>query len=327
MPTTIFTTFDNDTTTIDRSYTFTVKARDQYGFSAITRDFTINVSTPNNKLYSSLSVRPFLDLEQRASFKDFVNDSVIFTPESVYRPNDPSFGIQQQLKMIIFGGIETKEAAEFVSAINLNHKRKRFKFGELKKAYALYPGTNNVVYEVIYIEVVDPLEVDKKYLASRFYEDAPDPNVITVDSSNNFYSRDPSILGITSDPFGRRPDPKITADQTNLEASDPNLHYSFPNSVSIWRKRIKNLGAVERNYLPLWMRSIQPGTKEELGFTLGAPICFCLPGKADDIMLNIKYSGFDFKTLDYTVDRYIIDAVAGSTSDKYLVFKNDRNTI
>jgi hypothetical protein len=330
----IFTTFDNDTTTIDRSYTFVAKAKDQYGYSATTREFTINVSTPNNKLYSSISVRPFLDQEQRASFKTFINNSTIFPPSSIYRPSDSSFGLQQQLKMAIYSGIETRDAAAFVSAIGLNHKRKRFAFGDVKKAYAIYPGTKTVVYEVIYVEMVDPLEPRKQVLNNSVLEEYVDPHVIRVDSSNNFYSRETDILNITSDPYGSRPDPLITIDRTNYHASDPNNRYSYPNSVSIWRNRLKiwkddnNVGFdTERNYLPLWMRSIQPGTKEELGFVLGIPICFCLPGKADDILLNIKYSGFDFKTLDYTVDRYVIDSVEGLTADKYLVFKNDRNTI
>jgi hypothetical protein len=47
-----------------------------------------------------------------------------------------------------------------------------------------------------------------------------------------------------------------------------------------------------------------------------------------DIKNYIKNSAdFDFKLLDYTVDRYIIDSVTGEYTDKYLVFRNDRTTI
>jgi hypothetical protein len=75
------------------------------------------------------------------------------------------------------------------------------------------------------------------------------------------------------------------------------------------------------------MRSIQPGAKQQLGFKLAVPLCYCKPGTADDIILNIKFSGIDFKTLDYTIDRYIIDSVEGYSSDKYLVFKNHSTTV
>ena len=331
---TIFTTFDGDSTTVDRSYTFVAKAQDQYGYSASTREFTINVSTPNNKLYSNLTVRPFLPLNQRAIFQTFVNDSLIFTPSSIYRPNDPEFGIQTTLKMIAYAGIETKDAGTYVSAMGLNHKRKRFNFGSVKKAYGIYPGTTDVVYEVVYVEIVDPLEPNSKVLPKKITDIVADPRTITIDSSNNFWSRDEDILNITNDPFGSRPDPRLSIDQTNLNVSDLHGTSIYPNSIHNWRSNLKKWEddagdgfATERNYLPLWMRSIQPGTKRELGFTLGVPICYCVPGAADDIILNIKNSGFNFKQLDYTVDRYTIDAVTGYTNDKYLVFKNDRNTI
>jgi hypothetical protein len=83
----------------------------------------------------------------------------------------------------------------------------------------------------------------------------------------------------------------------------------------------------ERNYMPLWMRSIQPGGTQELDYVAAVPLCYCKPGGADAILLNIKNSQFDFKLLDYTIDRYIIDSVDGDYTDKYLVFRNDRTTI
>jgi hypothetical protein len=75
------------------------------------------------------------------------------------------------------------------------------------------------------------------------------------------------------------------------------------------------------------MRSIPLGAKEQLGYVLCMPLCFCKPGTASTILLNIKYSGFDFKTIDYTVDRFTISAITGDTTDKYLVFRNDRITV
>ena len=57
------------------------------------------------------------------------------------------------------------------------------------------------------------------------------------------------------------------------------------------------------------------------------PLCYCKPGTADDILLNIKNRNFDFKQIDFVIDRYIIDSVTGYSADKYIVFKNDRTTI
>jgi hypothetical protein len=93
------------------------------------------------------------------------------------------------------------------------------------------------------------------------------------------------------------------------------------------RRRIKSVGDRDRSFLPLWMRSIQENSYTELDWVPAVPLCFCKPGGADEIILNIKNNGFDFKLLDYTIDRYIIDSVEGHYEDKYLVFRNDRTTI
>jgi hypothetical protein len=321
----VFTTFDNDETTIDRIYTFTVEARDQFGVSAVSRTFSLLVNTPNQLMYSNIKVKPFLKVEQRTVWKDFINDTNVFTPSSIYRTNDPEFGLQTSLSMIMYAGIETTQAAAYVGAVGLNHKRKRFQFGSVKTAVAYIPGTTTPVYEVVYVEILDPLEPDGKRLPSKLNLQTQNTTIKT-DSSLDFWSTDISKMSIAGPDTGR-PEPIITVDSQGYYSSNSNPSTYFPNSSSIWRERISSIGASERNYLPLWMRSIQPGTRSELGFKLAVPLCYCKVGTSADILLNIKYSGFDFKQLDYTVDRYIIDAVEGDATDKYLVFRNDRITI
>jgi hypothetical protein len=266
--------------------------------------------------------------EKRSKLNTFLNNSNIFPASSIYRPNDLNFGIQRDLTMTVYSGIETKTAGQYVSAMGLNHKKKRFVFGDIKVAKAKITGTNDVVYEIIYVEMIDPLEKGKTYLSASLKGLARDPKTITVDSSNALWAgrENPTLLQRT-DPFAPRPDNRITIDQTNLLVSDSNPTKRFPSSISLWRKQLATVGSTERNYLPLWMRSIQDESKQELGFVLAVPICYCKPGTSADVLLNIKYSKFDFKDLDYTVDRYIIDSVTGSGDDKYLVFKDDRVTI
>lgn len=331
------TTFDSDTTTFDRVFTFTVEVRDQLGYSASTKTFSITIDTPNQLIYSNIRTKPFFKHSQREMWKDFINDSAIFTPANIYRPNDTNFGVQTEMSMLVYAGVETKEAAAYISAIGLNHKRKRFQFGAVKKAIAYLPGTYTPVYEVVYIQMVDPLEPNGKRLPNRITTPNRQVEPITIDSSTEiwqagFAQNDPNKAQKISDlerPLVNsvRPDPIITIDSQGYRISDPNAGDYFPNSITNWRERIRTVGAKERNYLPLWMRSIQPGSKQELDFQLAVPLCYCKTGGADDIILNIKFSGFDFKLLDYTADRYIIDSVEGETADKYLVFRNDRITV
>lgn len=334
-------TFDGGTTSLDRVYEFTVQARDQYGFSAIGRTFKIAIDTPNQKVFSNIKVKPFLKTSQRDLWRAFINNTSIFTPSSIYRPNDINFGIQTDLSMLVYAGIETRDAASYISAMGLNHKRKRFQFNNIKKATAYLPGTQTAVYEIVYVEMLDPLEANGKHLANKLTNLSKQPNKITVDNSNIIWSRNVNDLGINA-PNSIRPEPIMNVNSTGYEVSNPNVNEYFPSSISIWRERLKDWVdkdsngnavsfATERNYLPLWMRSIQPGTKEELDFQLAVPLCYCKVGTADDIILNIKNyvetTGFSFNKLDYTTDRYIIDSVEGQTQDKYLVFRNDRITI
>lgn len=327
-PTTIdnnTTYFDAEDTDFDKTYTFTVKARDVLGYSATTNTFKLTINIPSNTYYSNITARPFLKLDQRAAFKEFVNDSRIFDPSLIYRLGDSNFGVQRKLSTLIYAGIETREAVEYISAMGNNNKPKRFKLGEVKKAVAKEPGTNNVIYEVVYVELVDPLEKGKTHLPYRIATTPSNQNV-TVDNTNEFYNGPFN----TVNPFWKRPIPFYASiDRTDIIAGDAGTGVKFPSSISIWRKRLREIATArrERNYLPLWMRSIQPGSYVELDYVPAVVLCYCKPGAANDILLNIKNSGFDFKLLDYTIDRYIIDAVEGYYEDKYLVFRNDRTTI
>ena len=41
-------------------------------------------------------------------------------------------------------------------------KKKKYKFGAIKKAIAKNPGSNDTVYEVIYLDLIDPAEPDSR---------------------------------------------------------------------------------------------------------------------------------------------------------------------
>ena len=320
-------TFDNNTTTVDRVFVTTITARDQFNYSSITRDFTITVNTPNSVAYSNIITRPYLKTDQRTAFKAFISNSGIFPPESIYRTNDKNFGLQSELKMLVYAGIQTQLASAYVGAMGLNIKKKRFQFGNVKKAEAFDPITGALVYEVVYVQMLDPMEPNGVHLPLKVMSvPGLESDLITADNSTTFYTQRLSDLGIPN-PRNTRDIPEVTIDSTGYEISNPSPDTYFPSSITNWQTRLSGVGSTERNYLPLWMRSIPVGEKQQLGYTLSIPLCFCKPGTADTIILNIKYSGFDFKIIDYTVDRFIIDNVTGYSGDKYLVFKNDRITV
>ena len=148
--------FTTGETTFDRQFKFTIEARDRFGFTAIEKEFTLTVADLDNTTYTDIYARPLLPESQRSAFRNFTSNPEIFTPASIYRPNDPTFGVKTSFEMLVYAGIEAKKIENFVGAAAKNHKRKTYALSEIKSAKAIEPGTTDTVYEVIYIEVIDP---------------------------------------------------------------------------------------------------------------------------------------------------------------------------
>jgi len=290
------TSFDGATTSFDKVYTFTVKARDSANFSESTKTFTITVIADNTKTYANLYVKSLQNKQKRLAWYNFITDVTIFTPDDIYRYGDENFGIQTDLKMLVFAGIESTEAVKYVQAMSRNHYRKRLLFGNVKSAKAKDPITQETIYEVIYVEIVDPYEKDGKSISQ------------TIELPNTIKSK---VL-ISYDAI------KVSSDIPLV--SDSDHQRIFPNSIKNMRSRVRGVGDRDREFLPLWMRSIQDQATSETGFVKALTLCYANPGKSDAVIARIKASGFDFKTIDFEADRYIIDILDGEIEDKYLAF-------
>ena len=184
--------FDGGTTTIDKTYSFTVTAQDRFGFSAVSRTFNLTVTVEGSNTYSNLYVQPLLSESQRNYFNDFISDTSIFDLEKIYRPNDSKFGIQNKMKMLVYAGIEKKLVANYVTAVSSNHKRRRFNFGSIKVAQAKFAGTNTVAYEVVYIEVVDQKDSQNIKNSVR----VGNPNKIKINQTQLEVSDDATKLNV-----------------------------------------------------------------------------------------------------------------------------------
>ena len=191
---------DQNATRFDRTYKFTITAQDQFGFSAIDREFTITLADPDNKLYSNLYMAPMMTPEKRRSYSDIINNSSIFTPETLYRPNDANFGLQNTIKMLLYPGIESKHIREFVGSLSQNAKRKRYHLGKIKTAVAKTPGTQRVIYEIVYLEVIDP-QVSQKPIKTKKKIKIANKDKILINSTkytttNDLYDNDLYKLSI-----------------------------------------------------------------------------------------------------------------------------------
>lgn len=288
--------FDNGDTTFDRQFTFQIKARDAIQVAENIKTFTLTIDTSRPKTFANLYVKAFQSKDKRLAWYNFITDSSIFRENEIYRFGDPNFGIQNELKMLVFAGIESRDAQYFVQAMAKNHYRKQIRFGDVKYAVAKDQTTQTVLYEVVYVDIVDEFEKNGTSISSVV--ELPD-----YINSQVLVSYD--AIRVDSDiPF----------------VSDRDHQRLFPNSFKNMRRRIRDIGERYREFLPLWMRSIQPNTFVEPGYTKAVVLAYVKPGFAPNVISRIRSSGFDFKTLDFTADRYLIDALSGELENKYLAF-------
>jgi hypothetical protein len=289
-------TFDFETTTYDRKFVFKIKARDTSNFAEDIREFYIQVTADDTKTYANLFFKAFQNKEKRLKWYDFITDNNIFRIPEIYRYGDTNFGVQSELKILLYAGIESVRAVKYVQAMSRNHYRKQMRFGDVKYAVAKNPSTQQPIYEVVYVDIVDEYEKNGKSISK------------IIELRNDIESK---IL-ISYDSI------KVDSDVPLVSQRDHQR--IFPNSFKNMRSRIKEIGERDREFLPLWMRSIQPDSFVETGYVKALVLAFLNPGNAEATVSRIKTSGFDFKSIDFTVDRYLIDVLDGEIENKYLAF-------
>jgi hypothetical protein len=293
-------TFDGGSTTFDRKFIFDITARDSANVAASTRTFSFTVLTDNVITFANLYVKAFQTKEKRLLWSNFITDARIFKPSEIYRYGDPNFGIQTEIKMLVYAGIESVEAVKYVQAMSRNHNNKRLLFGDLKVALAKDLDTQEILYEAVYIELIDPMEKNGKSISQ------------TVDLPDNIESK--VLISYNA----------IKVDSDIPFVSDSDHQRIFPNSIKNMRRRIQTVGERDREFLPLWMRSIQNESTFETGYVKALVLCYTKPGQSFNIVSRInnkiKNEGVDFKLFDFTADRYIIDIINDKIEDKYLAF-------
>jgi hypothetical protein len=309
-------TAEESRTTFDRSFNFTVEASDRSTLSADTRQFTLVVDDSDPMEYTDVFIRPLPKVSIRAEFFNFINNPRIFTPSSLYRAADPRFGVQRRLESLMYAGVQLSEITKFVVATSKNFKRRSYMFGEVKSLTAKIPGTNTILYEVVYVELKDRNEptagetVDMARILTS--------NNIKVDSRN-------FVENINSEQFDdvfkfRVPiSNQIKVDSTHVDASQNANNKIYLSNITKMRNNISNIGTTNFQYLPLWMRSPQDDLTFP-GYSFVVPLCYCIPGTANDIILNINNSGFDFKQINYDIDRIYIKRTTDDTEESFILF-------
>jgi hypothetical protein len=102
----------------------------------------------------------------------------------------------------------------------------------------------------------------------------------------------------------------------------------YPGSIDNMRKQLGLIVLPDDNYvdineytLPMFMRTPQAGDYKPPGYLRVIPLCYALPGQGSRIVSRIKISGFDFKLLDFEIDRIIVQNSLDNSSAKYLIME------
>ena len=282
-------------TTGDKKFTFDISVRDTNGFINVKNTFTVKVVDDSYEPYENLFFTALNTDADRTSWRDFINDADIFTQDLIYRPFDWYHGIQEELRMLLITGLKAVNAEKFISEMSRNFYKKKILLGDLRTAQAIDPNTNKVVYEVLYLDVVDQMENA---------DGVPQSDSLDLSNSINspLYINDTDI---TCD------DITITCDQNDFQILFSN---AFDNMRSVLSTKITHTLAQLKS-LPLWMTSVQKNGAI-LGWIPAVSICFTVPNQAGQIKFNIEQSKFDFKQLSFEVDRLEWDSNLSATFNK-----------
>ena len=258
------------------AYTFTVQASSVYESSSISKTFTLTVTATTSTEYTSMYFRPFMSLDKRKKYQDFISDNSIFNPSTIYRYFDPNFGLQNTIKMILEFGIERVNLDTYTQGLHKNFYKRKFLFGDIKTAIA-QDSAGNTVYEVVYVDIVDSIKGAKSTISSN---------------SKDYYP--------------------ASIDNMRRELSQITLANGVPIGIN-------------ENLQPKFMQTPQKNSNNPSGYLQLVPLCYVLPGQGAHVVQKIKTSEFDFKLLNFEVDRLVVQNALDSTSAKYLIL--ERQTI
>lgn len=308
-------TFDDNTLSFDREYTFTISVSDQYQSLATSKEFKLTVKLPYGKEYGSMIAQGLLSnrvnsVSDADLFWSIAQDPNINNEEYIFRSEDPNFGVKQNADMLLIAGLEHQTLNVLQQAMEKNHEPKTLYFGDIKTAVARQNGV--VKYEVVYLEMIDNLVNNSG---------TPISNSITLRTDINRPLLGPvaDVSRITADNFD---DYTVTTDGgLSFSISGSKIRYAsplsadlgtfeklFPNAIAHMRTVMKDLGQKEYVHLPLWMRTAQNNSGAPLGYKMAVVLAYCKPGKAGLIRKRILDKNIDFKKILFRIDRYVVNA-------------------
>ena len=288
------TTYDKKKTTFDKATKITIQAVNATGDVRAEREFTISIKNENYKPYENVYLVNQSSESERNVWDNVLSNTNNIPLDLIYRRNDSHFGLQNDARMLLVHGLAPKLGAEYMKVLQKNFYKLELNHGAIKTAQAVDPITDKVVYEVVYVEIVD-----RKTERNTLGKLIPGNVAITANSATTITNYSSPL---TVD--------EITKGNTNLITGDvKNKTKLYPSGMEIMRKvLIDGIGYQDSRVLPLWMRSTQTNG-EMLGYVPAIVLCYAKPTKAAHIKyyLNGAKTTKELQKSSFTVDRLLWD--------------------
>ena len=159
-------TGNNTETTFDMKHDFVVQVFSVNGLINATKSFSITVKRVYNEPYNNLYIEAMPPDNDRALIDSLLQNSDIFRPDLLYRPDDPNFGRATGVVYNHAFGLTAATYADYVSSLYENHYWKNLTLGEIRVAQARN-SANQVIYEVVYSRIIDNLLNDQGQSVSK----------------------------------------------------------------------------------------------------------------------------------------------------------------
>jgi hypothetical protein len=257
----------NTETTFDMKHSFEVNAYSVNGLVSVNKIFSITVVREYNEPYENLYIQAMPPQQDRDFLNSLLQNQDIFQTNLLYRNDDPNFGKANKVVYNHAFGLTASTQADYVASLNINHYWKNLVLGEIKVAQARRNGSGELLYEVVYSQIIDDL----------------------VNAQGESVSKEVTL-----------PYPINAGDSTEVDTVYPNSLIDMRDQV------IDQIGQISK-VLPLWMLSKQsngrvlgftpawtlayakPGQGERLAY-----------------YIRTKF-GERLNLIDFEVDRYEID--------------------
>jgi subtilisin family serine protease len=276
---------------IDTEYTFMIRAR--VGSRFVDREFSIIIKNQ----YTSASVMIFranITGQDRLDISDWTVFNKILTNDILFRPTDVNFGAAREPSMYILSGTLLAEPSTIMQYLKDYHKRMYLQFGNLSWSPA-YDPNGNYVYDVVYMNVVDPMDKAGGF-AKTLIDGSSPPAYQSVEEDLTVHQENPY-------------DSTLWNEQTKMSRY-------YPNSLKNVREDLVNtlpghlgLGLDSQEGLPMWMRSKVDQTRNTIkGFTPAVIIAYVKPGNGQVAANTLLLKGFNqqFTGRQFILDRYFI---------------------